>query len=194
MWSKEKIEQEFFNGNRCIRVDWEIEGQKITEDGSIIIGERAGPSSYRSSYQISNLIHEMSHFVEIDDARMKQYGWGLIYPEVWVIDRMCMEPRTMQITERELRVVAFQANVLKYIGHSDDVENIISSFRYLPDFTFVPIEDGSSAYGEGRTHDLDYKQITESQIKWLINRAEDLRSIHTLDLFMSEWERKSKAI
>ena len=180
-----QIENHFFNGDRCIGIKRGLEGQTLTETGKVLIGDRAGPS-----LEISNLVHEMCHFVEIDDVRMKMRGWGLRVPEIWVFDRMCVEPRTMQMTERELRVAAYQANVLKYLGYSDDTGEITSSFKYLPDILFVPMEDGRSAWGIG-SEDLGYDKKTESQLRWLANRAQELRSEYTLDRFMNEWERKS---
>ena len=38
---------------------------------------------------------------------------------------------------------------------------------------------------------VPYDDVTKSRLQWLANRAEELRSIHTLDIFMAEWERRS---
>jgi hypothetical protein len=181
-----KLEKEFLNTN-FVQYQDDFEGQKVLNDGTIVIGNKAGPSSYNT---ISNTCHEMSHLVEIDDARMRCYGWGLKYPEVWVYDRMCIEPTTHQITDRELRVMAYQCNLLDYIGVKHTVKDITSSLEYLSDTAFVPIEDGGAPYSENKNHNLDYTQIKKSQQRWRVNQVNRLRNEFTIERFISEWNRK----
>lgn len=186
-----KLEKEFLNTN-FIQYEEGFEGQKVLDDGSIVIGNRAGPSSYSESFQITNLVHEMAHLVEIDDLRMRCSSWGLKLPKIWVYDRMCVEPRTNQITCRELRVIAYQVNVLDYIGEENSVDGITSSLVWLADTCYVPLEDGSMPYAEGRTHKLDYDEIKASQQRWRVNEVNRLRKEYTLERFISEWHRKIK--
>lgn len=184
-----KLEKEFLNTN-FVQFEFGFEGQKILDDGTIIIGNRAGPQDWHRSYETSNLAHEMSHLVEIDDARMRCHGWGLKLPEVFVYDRMCVEPTTNQITTRELRVMAYTANLLDYIGEEYSVDDLTSSLQYLSDTCFVPLEDGSSPYGENRVHELDYDEIKASQQQWRINEVNQYRKEFTVERFISEWSRK----
>jgi len=58
-----KIEKEFFK-DAAISFEPRVEGQEIV-NGLPVIGARAGPE-----IALWNLIHEMAHFVEIDDKRM----------------------------------------------------------------------------------------------------------------------------
>lgn len=181
-----KLKKEFLNTN-FVQYQDDFEGQKVLNDGTIVIGNKAGPSSYNT---ISNTCHEMSHLVEIDDARMRCYGWGLKLPEVWVYDRTCIEPTTHQITDRELRVMAYQVNLLKYIGVKYSVEKIVGVCQYLDDTTFVPIEDGRQPYGEDKSHGFDYDEIKASQQRWRVNQVNQYRKEFTIERFMSEWNRK----
>src|SRR5271155_2850520 len=91
-----------------IEITVNLEGMRVI-DGCLSLGCRTGP--VRTSF---GLLHEMSHFVEIDDARMLTEGWGLRLPEVYVpgqYARMCAVPVTKQATERELRVSAYQWHI-----------------------------------------------------------------------------------
>lgn len=185
----EHLRTEFFSKTKAIQFRPDLEGQRI-EDGVIHVGDRSGPNHN----DVSALAHEMSHFVEIDDDRMTSYGWGLRLPEVYAINRICIEPLTCQATKRELRVIAFQLNLCEYIGLSLEDDYTVSSLRFMPDTTFVPLEDGSQPYGEITTHGLDYNEIQASQQRWRLNQVKALRAIHTLDVFLSEWGRKVEVL
>lgn len=65
-----KIKKEFLN-NPFVKYEQGFQGQKILNDGTIVIGERAGPITYKPSFSIKNLAHEMSHLVEIDNTRAR---------------------------------------------------------------------------------------------------------------------------
>jgi len=183
---RKRIEKEFFQ-NSAISIEWEIQGQKIV-NGLPVIGARAGPS-----VDVWNLFHEMAHFVEIDDERMRMGSWGLRLPEVFIFDRICVDPRTIQMTEREIRTIAYLRNVMKYLGIEEDSMKSVSSLCFMPDFVLVPIEDGTTAWGR-KTDNWDREQIKNSQLKWIANQVENLQSKYTLDLFISEWKRKNKLL
>lgn len=186
----DRLCQEFFNTS-VVRLRAGLEGQTVSEDGIIFIGDRAGPGSFVGAIDISNICHEMAHLVEIDDARMRSQGWGLTVPEIFVIDRICQEPTTKDITMRELRVAAYQSHLLAYLGVSKPVGEIVDSFDWLPDSCYVPIEDGRKPYGANyeavRAEGID---IQKSQHRWRINQVKKLKKIFTLDRFLSEWKRK----
>ena len=187
-----KLEKEFLNTN-FVQFEEGCQGQKVLDDGIIIIGNRAGSIDWPDSYLVSNLVHEMAHLVEIDDARMRCYGWGLKYPEVWVYNRMCIEPTTKQITERELRVAAYQVNVLDYLGVENSVDDITSPLDYVADTCFVPLEDGREPFGDNyETVKAENINIKASQQRWRVNQVNSLRKEYTLERFISEWHRKIK--
>lgn len=140
----------------------------------------------------SALIHEMAHFVEIDYGRIAKTGWGLKLREIEIAGRVCKDPLTMQATERELRVCAYEANIEEKHGITK-IEGTIESLDFMPDACFVPIENGEPAYGEGRRHNLEYNDIKKSQHRWRMNRLSELRKTHTYDRFLELWhERNSK--
>lgn len=185
MNASEKLEKEFFYSS-VVNFRPKLQSQQVTVSGDIILGDGAGPS-----YDISYLCHEMAHLVEIDDARMRCNGWGLIYPEVYVINTVCCEPRTNAITMRELRVAAYQFHLLQYIGVPNSIAEIVDSFDYLPDTTYVPIEDGRKPYGKNYKDVIaEGIDIKESQMIWRINEVNKLKEIFTLERFLSEWKRK----
>lgn len=186
---RNRVFEEFFV-NAGVKIDWTPSpAQRIDEAGRVVLSPWAGPEA-----TISNLVHEMSHFVEIDEPRMTEFGWGLRVPEIRIADRICLEPTTCQATERELRVMAFQANVLDYLGFPRSVCDIVEALDWMPDWVFIPIEDGSSAFGDDRTHKLPYNEVTKSQKRWCAKQVEALRSTFTLERFIAEWTRRNELI
>ncbi len=183
-----RVFEEFF-ADAAVRVDWKSPAQRIDEAGRVVLGPWAGPEA-----TISNLVHEMSHFVEIDEPRMTEFGWGLTVPEIYVAGRLCLEPTTCQATERELRVIAYQANVLEYLGFPRSTRDLVNALDWMPDWCFVPIEDGSSAFGDDRTHKLSYPDIEKSQKRWCAKQVEALRSTFTLERFIAEWKRRNELL
>lgn len=185
-----KLEKEFLNTN-FVQFEEGFQGQNVLEDGTIVIGNRAGPTTWADSFKIDNLIHEMAHLVEIDDARMRCHGWGLKVPEVFVFNRMCCEPTTKQITERELRVMAYQLNVMDHIGVECDTDDAVRALENLADTAFVPIEDGRQPYdGDYKDIQAEGINIKSSQQKWRVNEVNRLRKEFTLERFIFEWKRK----
>lgn len=185
---RDRVYDEFF-ANAAVRVDWTSAAQRIDEAGNVVLGPWAGPEAL-----ISNLVHEMSHFVEIDEGRMTEFGWGLHVPEIHIAGRLCLEPQTRQATERELRVIAFQVNVLEYLGFPRSVRDLVEPLDWMPDWVFVPIEDGSSAFGEDRSHKLSYREITKSQKRWCAKEVERLRPTFTAERFIAEWKRRNELL
>ncbi len=194
---KKRVEEEFFTRS-FVQVDWDIQGQltynkkKAAQhevECGIFIGPWAGPEA-----SLSNLVHEMSHFVEIDEERMDKPAWGLTRPEIWVVDRYCCEPRTTQMTMRELRVLAFQANVLEYLGSPVSITKLVSPTTFMADFYLLPKEDGSTAWGDARDKSLGYQETQKSQLRWCANKVTELRKTHTLELFLSEWKRRNEIL
>jgi len=181
------LKKRYLSHTDRLRYQPNLEGQRIANDGTIYIGNRAGPSK-----ALSHLVHELCHFVEVEDHRIASPHWGLKTPQVWICDRWCCEPHTRQMTERELRVISYQLNVLEALGAPSRAIHFVSALEYLADFIHVPLEDGRPAYGEGapEADKLDYKDRITSRIRWMAKRAEALRSEFTLERFDREWARK----
>ena len=191
-----RIEEEFFEG-AALKLDWGVEGQQVRE-GSVIVGAKAGPNIHES-----HACHALSHFVEIDDERCGQYGWGLKVPEVWVFDRMCVEPATHQMIDRELRVIAYQVNLLAYLGaKEDDLDRsqlyldavsaggapaavaLVTSLRFMADWCMLP--------RRGR----DQHSNDVSRVVWCARRVERLRrqKKYGIESFRREWKRKNEVL
>lgn len=188
MYPYRQVHREFLADAKGIRFKPGMGGQRIAEDGTILIGDRAGPDC-----SIQFLGHEMSHFVEIDDARMGVRGWGLHFPEVVVYGQLCCEPVTLKMTERELRVLAYQANLLEYLGAPETEKELVRSLTFMPDFCLVPLEDGGPAWVDGKFR-IPYKKMDPSRLRWLAAQVRKLRSEYTLERFRAEWDRKLKVL
>ncbi len=121
---------------------------------------------------------------------MRCYGWGLKLRQHEILGKRYDNPATNQATVRELRVFAYQTNLMDYLGEEYDLAKTVRSLVYMPDECYTPIEDGSKAWGDNKTHNLEYNEIGESQNRWRVKQVEQMRSEYTLDRFVSEWRRK----
>lgn len=92
---------------------------KLVERNYLLFGGRA--VSYHEP-EMFNVIHEMAHLIEIDDARAITPGWGLQagtwkeIPGLW----SGREAQTAQCIEREVRVMAIQAVITEHLGFAVD--------------------------------------------------------------------------
>lgn len=116
-----------------IEIDEDIEGQSAYEN-RIKIGCRAGPSMC-----LSNLVHEICHFIEIDQRRMSKHGWGLKFGKRIEIPGYSVfyEMFTAQAIEREVRVWAMQKNFSEAKNVKFDLEDIVESARFINCFGYV---------------------------------------------------------
>jgi hypothetical protein len=118
-----------------LEIEVKLEGQKV-ENNRVKVGCRAGPSC-----NFSNLLHEISHFIEIDKKRTIKNGWGLKYG-LKVINpypnrytpAVFYEPQTDQQVWREIRVWAIQYNLAKRANIKENFEDLAESSVYLPAF------------------------------------------------------------
>jgi hypothetical protein len=111
-----------------VRVDLNVEGMKVEwtnrmqymdprDFNGIILGGRAGPQVH-----VSNLLHEMAHFIEIDDERCTRPGWGLHIRQVYLMGKSYNDPNTYQATLREARVGAIQLELAEFFGVKYDAD------------------------------------------------------------------------
>ena len=171
-WWGRRIKSRYFDGTP-VRLDWD----KVQEvDGrTLVLGAKAGPE--RSS---KNLIHEMSHLVEIDDGRILEPGWGLRLPYYLLMGRWVNEPNTTQATERELRVFAYQYNVLDHLGMR--FHNEVDALVHMPDFPLV-VERESEPKDS-------YPDRRLAAVHWFRSEVDRLRNVYTYGRFEKEWARK----
>lgn len=123
---------------------------------------------------------------------MTSYNWGLTMPTIVICGTVCNEPNTRAMTERELRVTAYQMNLLESLGAPTKAPRLVSALRFMSDFIHVPLEDGRPAFGDGSPTgaEVNYREKDESRVRWLVKRVTELRAEYTIERFDREWSRK----
>lgn len=167
------IKQDFFNHHQGIICNPKKEGQHV-QGGIVELGTWAGPHA-----DISNLLHEMGHFVEIDQPRMAKYGWGLKFGKYYQIGMHSgHEPYTAQSVWREIRVWAYQINLMNHYNIPETIENMTASADYLPAICYVP----------GKTKEERLAYVAAETRKMSLLPAYQVVS------FATEWERRAKIL
>lgn len=171
-----------------------VEGQAIADDSKLILGLRCGPLGF----DIKSLIHEIAHFVEIDEKRMFLKGWGLNVPRKFIFNQYCVDPRTNQATMRELRVGAIQMNILLWLNEKgyttfdsfpqdycaeyvtdlfsldNEIQNFVKSMNWMPDWLMIP--------GKG----------DDGRKLWMTNKIKKFMKVYTIEWFLKRWENRCK--
>lgn len=155
-----------------IQYDPKIQGQE-TEDGFVKIGPWAGPEA-----DISNVLHEICHFVEIDEARMKDSGWGLRYPTQEIFGQTFHEFSKPYHIERERRVWAYQLNLNEKYGIRENAYKLASGAVFLDGFNYLIPEH------RGKTD----KQAIKIFAKSIEKLAEEPK--YSFDSFLKEFDRR----
>lgn len=155
-------------GNRFLYKGYVVNEYGISDywDGNsftLAFGARAGTFL---DINLTNLAHEMAHFVEIDEARCSMDGWGLKSPTSLVMGLECIKPHTMQATARECRVIAHQSNLLEALGFSVDVHMLANGLQVMYDCCHVP-NVNESKYQESNVFRIQYcaRYINELRTK-----------------------------
>lgn len=161
-----------------LEIELSLEGQKV-EEGRVIIGCRAGPEE-----NISNVLHEFAHFIEIDEERCNKDGWGLKYGK-W-IDNPCRlsgyapagwhEFSTNKHIKREIRVWAFQVNLGLRFGLKIDIGELAESSQYLPDIFL---------YDRTVTNDKERRHLIAAEIEELAAQEQ-----YNLESIIKKFEKK----
>jgi hypothetical protein len=152
--------------------DEKIQGNMIHENG-MTLGMRAGPETAES-----NLLHEMAHFIEIDDARAFSYRWGLSNPKVEIMGRICLEPQTCQDVLREIRVIAIQSKLADLFDVPGQIEENVNALKFLEDMAYVYRHYGI----EG--HDF------ENVYPFMLEDVRNIKATLKIDDLKREWDRK----
>ena len=106
-----------------------------------VFGGRAGPS-----IQISNTFHELGHAVDFGADQFNQRApdgeFVFRLNEIFVYDRICVEPTTYQGIERECRTIAYQIHLMESTGKRVNLSNTIlywaKCLEWLPDWYNIP--------------------------------------------------------
>jgi hypothetical protein len=170
-----RTREEFFK-NSPITIDLKKSYvQGIEQDGRMWFGVVAGPTA-----DIGNLFHEMAHFVEIDEKRMGKHGWGLKLPRMHCMPgpyggHSWCEPKTIQISMRELRTFAYQHHLHQYFGIDTWRDRVADLLYFLADWHNIP--------GVGK----------EAKERWILSVYDRLVKSpkYSLASFTAEWERRN---
>lgn len=185
---QEQLLEVFFKDSP-IAIDWDFHGTQKVESNKLIFGPWAGPERC-----ITNLIHEMGHLAEIDDARILQHGWGLTTPELYIPGRyshMAAVPKTWQPIQRECRVMAMQWHIQNLLGIEETPREVVKSLKWMPDWCNLPLRryDGTTP-GE-----FPYAEYEESRLMFVENTMlEFSRGKFSLKFFREEWKRKNELL
>lgn len=139
-------------------------------------GARTGPA-----FGSVNLMHELAHASQFgpDAFRTRATADGFVFKvkRIWVYDRFCIEPKTAQMTDRELDTFAHQLHLMRLAGYkTSDKEFIAYSaklMRWMEDWWHVPgdDEDARAAWCEAeisrRYANLSSAEVIDKLEAWL---------------------------
>lgn len=147
----------------------------------------AGPAN------VSNIIHEMAHLIEIPDHRAHIRNFGLDYTtKQYVFGQEFLEPVTDQAVQREIRVFAIQAVLswhmrlpveLSHFGH------LIMCGALMDDFLWR--KNVGMNYEEALKKSPNGTKEIEDTTTSVIQSLADTLSIEDL---WTEWNRKCKIV
>ena len=187
-----RVLAEFFQDSP-IQVSSDVEGMKVF-DNVLFLGMRAGP--WRC---LTNLIHEMSHLVEIDDARVLKHGWGFTTPQIYMPGRhsyMASAPVSIQPIRREVRVIALQWQIQNELGIHVNKRETLSALKFMPDWCNVP------SGLPGGYFDLPWEEqakitVHTNEFRFAYLQAymdECMSGKYNLSFFHTEWKRKNELL
>lgn len=174
----ERVRDEFFKDSPIAIDTVKHSTQWLDERGKLVLGVWAGPRA-----KTDNLLHEMAHFVEIDQPRMGMCAWGLRLPKMHYMPgqyggHSWCEPKTMQISARELRVMALQHHLHLHLGIEPWREKVGALMKWFPDRYNVP------GYRQGAAN------------RWVLAQYDRLIKAprYSLAAFREEWSRRNEVL
>lgn len=158
-----------------VRFSPKLQGSRSIDGEGIELGLKAGPSR-----SLSNGLHELAHFIEIDDARSFVSGWGLEGGKV-DMGMGYTAYGTDKHVRREMRCWAIEYYLRDLAGIPASVEHITRACTFLPDIEFVipPLDC------EYRERDLKIREYVALETQKLIEGL-------TLEEILKELDRKQK--
>lgn len=168
------------------KLSWKtnVQGNKITQNG-MVLGCRAGPN-----INFGNLLHEMAHFIEINDERCLEPNWGLSVPEQYIAGRIVYEPTSYQPTCREIRTHAIQCVLARHFQVNFDAMEIGETLeRFMPDNIWAPKYWGLPSWSD---KSIEYADLRKEIVKCIANKIEELSKEYKIDALYQEWRRKCK--
>ena len=169
-------------------VRWEerVEGNRPQEI-SLVLGCRAGPS-----VETSNLLHEMAHFIEIDDDRCTLIGWGLRVPKIYIMGQVCDNTQTFQACAREIRTMAIQKVLHREFGVKfDDLYYAKLVYDWVTGY-FAICEEYPELPNFGS--EMDYHEIQKIHYERIARDIRERAEKHTIESLRQEWNRKCSIV
>ncbi len=155
-----------------IYFDQNLEGSLFYK-GKLHFGYRVG--SLRS---LSILLHELGHFLDIDDARVVHSNWGLKTP-FGTLGRLYGQSNSFRLTVRECSVVAWQTLLGRAVGFEDqEAETTLRALKGMPDWCLVP------SYGD------TFEENDESRYHWCRALVSEHLRKRSVDDALTELYRK----
>lgn len=156
------------------RVSFKESGMRI-KDGFQVFGVGGPGAMSAKTFGLGELVHDMCHFVEIDERRMHLPDFGLatyLGPTI--------KPKTRGFVERELRVLATEYNIFASCGvETQDIKEHIEREIGLVDTIWRMTKYVDSPEG------VDLKT-------WMFERLQSMRNDadKSTTYFMAEWLRR----
>jgi hypothetical protein len=148
------------------------EGQQV-KGNNLLLGTKIGPNLH----DLSALIHEMSHLIDINDKRVLKPGWGFFYGQsIEIMGRTYKEPVTYRASLRECKVLAIQQKIQESVGITADSKELIRPLQFMNDWCLIP----------GKTD--------EDRYTFLIERLNEYSKNIDLEYILSEWNRKQEIL
>jgi hypothetical protein len=156
------------------------EGQSV-RNGKLLLGTKIGPNRH----EITALIHEISHLIEIDDERVLKQGWGFSYgvPQT-IFGRVYYNPTTYQASLRECRVIAIQHILQLSVGIETSLQEQLVVLEHMSDWSLIPTKNKEYSIKEG----------FDQRISFLLDYTEKYLKTLSLDNILNKWERKQSLL
>lgn len=157
------------------------EAQKV-RNGVVYLGLQCGPC-----YTWEVLVHEMAHFIEINEKRMDQDAWGFKWPHDH--EGRPMNFDTSAHIERELRVHAISLHLFEYAGYRIDPEDLTESLHWM-DYWAVYAEVEAIPIPEGEVL-RSFKVFDRKMQIWGAQKVREYYKNYNIDDILAEWRRRN---
>lgn len=140
----------------------------------ITFGAKAGPGEGT----VSTALHEMAHFVEIDEDRIASDHWGFHFgTPYFLLDHSDAMPTSLAATKREIRTWAIQLCLAKSVGMTDETPETLSrSVAFMSDAILIPgtTNDAKNAWASSKIRE-ELLDVDQSEV-------------------LSEWHRRARLV
>ena len=179
------IKELFVGQENRVRFGIEPSEMQILPSGLQVFSVRNDRKSKKVFGDVENLIHEMCHFVEIEESRMHKPGFGFNFP---TFETRFTESQNKKMRDREMRITALQCNVLEHIADRKNRMYLhIEAEILLIVKTSTPRKDTDSSI---------YEEPDQEILDNIRKEISDMRSEKqfSFESFKEEWFRRIKIV